>query len=305
VGLVAQLREQLGGTAAAAAHFGASSQDIIDTAAALLAHEAGAAILADAEAVSELCAELAARHRDTPMLARTLLQAALPTTFGLKAAGWMQGVEEARTELGAALAALTVQLGGPAGTLEGYCGRGEQVAAALAARLGLPAQTLPWHANRVRVARLGGALALLAGAVAKIAVDVTLLAQSEVGEARERGAEGHGGSSSMAHKHNPIAAVSTLACARALPGLAATLYAAMAGEHERAAGAWHAEWPALRTALGFAGSAVAWARTMLESLEVDEQQMRANLQRARERDGFDGDSGSAGQLTDRALHGRS
>jgi 3-carboxy-cis,cis-muconate cycloisomerase len=153
---------------------------------------------------------------------------------------------------------------------------------------------IPWHTDRTRIAELAGALGEACGAIAKIAGDVVLLAQNEVGEVRE-GVEGRGGSSAMAHKRNPVAAISARAAARQAPGLVATLLASMEHEHERAAGAWHAEWPALRSLLRFTGSAAAWLRDCLENLEVDVQRMRANL------DEPAASVGAAPELIDRAL----
>jgi len=292
VGLVRALRAAVPEDVAEHVHAGATSQDIADTAAMLVARRALGALLADADGAAAAAAALAREHRDTPVLGRTLLQPALPTSFGLKAAGWMTAVEEAVAGLRAV--PLAVQMGGPVGH------RDPAVAAAVAARLGLADPVLPWHTDRVRPAALAAALAVLAGALAKVARDVTLLAQGEVGEAREGGGEGRGGSSSMAHKRNPVAAVSALACAQRVPGLAATVFAGMAQEHERAAGAWQAEQGTLSDALRLTGSAAAWARDLLEGLEVDPARMAENLRRA----GVAGDLGATGALVDRALRAR-
>ncbi len=301
--LVEALRAAVGPGVAPSVHFGSTSQDVLDTAAMLVARRALEPILADAAGAAAAAAARARAHRDTPMLARTLLQQALPTTFGLKAAGWTTGIDEARGALAeVAVRGLAVQVGGAVGTLDGYAGRGLAVAAALAEELGLSEPVLAWHGDRVRPAALAGALALLAGALAKPARDVALLAQDEVGEAREsRG----GGSSAMAHKRNPVAAVSVIANAARVPGLVSTIHAGMAGEHERAAGAWHAEWETLSDALRLTGSAAAWARAMLEGLEVDAGRMRANLATAAGHIEAAGDPeaslGEAGALVDRAL----
>jgi len=161
---------------------------------------------------------------------------------------------------------------------------------------------MPWHTNRVRPAMLAAALGALAGVLGKLVRDVALLAQTEVGEAREGGDADRGASSAMAHKRNPIAAVSVLACTARVPGLVAAMLAAMVQEHERAAGSWQAEWGTLSELLTLTGSAAAWGRDALEGLEVDAERMRANLAAA----GIDGDLGAAGALIDRALeaHGR-
>jgi len=271
-------------------HHGATSQDVIDTAAMLVVKRALDPLRADLRGAADAAARLAAEHRDTIMAGRTLLQQAVPTTFGLKAAGWMTELDTAAAGLGRVR--LAVQLGGAAGTLAGL--GGPEVQALVAADLGLEAPLLPWHTLRTRIGELAGALGVAAGAIAKPARDVTLLAQTDVGEVRE--AVG-GGSTAMPHKHNPVAAVSALGCAQQAPGLVATLLAAMVQEHERAAGAWHAEWRPLSDLLVAVGSAAAWLRTSLEGLEVDAARMLANLEIA-------GDAGCAGVLVDRALEAR-
>jgi 3-carboxy-cis,cis-muconate cycloisomerase len=273
VGLVAALRDAVGPAVAGHVHAGATSQDILDTGLMLVARRALGPILGDLAAGAEACAALAEAHAATPMIGRTLLQQAAPTTFGLKAAGWMTGLDEAHDGLARVRdAALAVQLGGPVGALHA-----PEVVAEVARQLGLAAPVLPWHTQRRRPAELAAALGVAAGAAAKVARDVTLLAQGEVGEAREGGDPSRGGSSSMAHKRNPVAAVSALACAERVPGLVATMLAAMGQEHERAAGAWQAEWPTLLDLLRLTGSAVAWTAELAPGLEVDPARMAANL----------------------------
>jgi 3-carboxy-cis,cis-muconate cycloisomerase len=267
-------------------HHGATSQDAIDTAAMLVTKRALGPLRHDLHAAADAAAHLAETHRDTPIMGRTLLQAAEPTTFGLKAAGWMLGLDEAADDIGRV--PLPAQFGGPVGTAS------PEIATRLARELHLDAPTIPWHTRRGHVGELAGALGVAAGAVGKPARDVTLLAQTEVAEVREgRG----GGSTSMPHKHNPVAAVSALGCALQAPGHVATLLAAMVQEHERAAGAWHSEWRPLCDLLVVVGSAAAWLRESLEGLEVDAERMRANL-------GDDTDVGAALELVDRALEHR-
>jgi 3-carboxy-cis,cis-muconate cycloisomerase len=262
-------------------HRGATSQDILDTAAMLVVKRALGPIAADTAGTAEACAELAERYRETPMLGRTLLQQALPVTFGLKAAGWLAGIESARRNLLATAEwALAVQLGGAVGASAALGEDGPAVAAGLARELDLAEPVLPWHTERGRVASVASGLSLLAGALAKPARDVTLLAQGEVAEVREDPGDGRGGSTTMPHKRNPVAAVAVLACAGRAPGLAATLHAAMVQEHERAAGAWQSEWEVLSDLLRVVGSAAAAAREMLECLEVDGERMRSNLRAA-------------------------
>jgi len=255
-------------------HFGATSQDIVDTAAMLVARSAREALLADLDACRAALAGLAATHRSTVHTGRTLLQQALPTTFGLVAAGWLTALSAS----GAALrsVSLPAQLGGAVGTLASLGTDGPAVVAAYARRLGLAEPALPWHTDRGVVAELAGALGRVCGSVAKIAGDVVLLAQTELGEVSED-AEGAGGSSTMPHKRNPVAAISALAAARQAPGLVATLFAAMPHEHQRAAGAWHAEWRPQRELLRATGSAVWWLRTSLSRLVVHPDRMRSNV----------------------------
>lgn len=275
VPLVRALGEAVGGEAARWVHWGATSQDVLDTAAMLVARRALDVLVADLDGLSAACAALAEEHRQTPMAGRTLMQQALPITFGLKAAGWLAGTLDARARLVALRDhGLAVQLGGAAGTLASLGDHGPAVLRALARELDLPEPALPWHTARGRVAELGAALAVAAGAAGKVALDVVLLVQTEVGEALEASA---GGSSALPHKRNPAAAVRASACARRLPGLAATLLGAMVQEHERAAGAWQAEWEALRDALALTGGAVAWTREAVEGLEVDTRRMLENL----------------------------
>lgn len=291
VGLVAALREAVGEPAADDVHAGATSQDILDTALMLLVRRALDPLLADLDAAADAAAGLAADHRDTPMIARTLLQQALPTTFGLLAAGWLDGLMQARGHLVHVRdAELAVQMGGPVG------GRPPALAGRVAARLGLAEPVIGWATIRVRPALGASVLGTLAGVLAKIARDVTLLAQTEVGELAEgRG----GGSSAMAHKHNPVAAVSTLACTKRVPGLVATLLATMEQEQARAAGAWQAEWGTLSELVTLTGSATAWVADLLTGLRVDGARMRANLAVAPT--GSHALPAGAGELVDRAL----
>ncbi len=262
--------------AAGAVHHGATSQDILDTAAMLVAKRALHVVLGDLAAAAAAAAGLAAAHRDTIMIGRTLLQQAVPVTFGLVAAGWLTSIDEAARGLARVRdERLAVQLGGAAGTLAALGAAGPGVAGLLAAELGLAAPVLPWHTGRLRVLDLAAALAAAAAAAGKIARDVTLLAQSEVGEVREGGAGG--GSSAMPHKRNPVASVLILGCTRRVPGLLATLAAAAEQEHQRAAGGWHAEWEPLADLLRLTGSASSWTAGLLAGLVVDAGRMRANL----------------------------
>jgi 3-carboxy-cis,cis-muconate cycloisomerase len=270
--LVRALREAVGGDAARDVHLGATSQDVLDTAAALVARDATSPIVADLDAVAATCAELADRHRSSVMAARTLLQQAVPTTFGLKAASWLVGILHARGRITAAR--LPAQLGGAGGTLAALGGRGLEVLRAFAAELTLPEPVVPWHTRRLPLAELGSAHAVAAGWSAKIAVDLELLAQTEVGEVRM---PANGGSSTMPHKRNPVGPTLVRANAMRTRAAAGLLSAALPQEHERAAGAWHAEWGALSDVLAGSGGAAAWLRETLAGLEVDVERMRANI----------------------------
>jgi 3-carboxy-cis,cis-muconate cycloisomerase len=292
--LVRALREAVGGEAAEYVHHGATSQDILDTAAMLVARKALGLIHDSLDAVAAEAAGLADAHGSTPMIGRTLLQQAVPTTFGLKAAGWLMGVLEARRVLVRVREdRLAVQLGGPAGTLGALGDAGPEVESHLAEELGLREPTIPWHTNRVRIGELGSALALAAGVAAKIGLDVGLLSQNEVGEVSEAAP---GASSAMPHKRNPVGSLLAVACARQAQAQASVLLASLVQEHERAFGAWHAEWPALVGALGYTGGAVDGARRALSGLEVHADRLRANLE-ARGVESL----GSAEVFVDRAL----
>jgi 3-carboxy-cis,cis-muconate cycloisomerase len=275
--LARMLTERVGGDAARYVHFGATSQDVMDTAAMLVAARARASLLADLDACADAAAELARTHAGTVQVGRTLLQQALPVTFGLTAAGWLSGLTAAARRLRAA--ELAVQLGGATGTLASLEDKGPAVLAAFAERIGLAEPALPWHTERSRIADLAGALGETSGVVAGVARTITLLAQTEVGEVHEQGPAGSGGSSTMPHKRNPVAAVAASACAQQAPGLVAALLGAMAHEYQRAAGAWHAEWLPFTELLRSTGSAVHWLRTALDRLAVDPARMRENLER--------------------------
>ncbi|HET9288727.1 MAG TPA: 3-carboxy-cis,cis-muconate cycloisomerase [Gaiella sp.] len=258
-------------------HLGATSQDVLDTAAMLVARRALGFVLGDLARVTSACARLAREHRDTPMAGRTLLQQAVPTTFGLKSAGWLVAVMDARARLVELRErGLAAQLGGAAGTLSALGDRGLELSALYARELGLAEPTLPWHANRVRIAELGAALEIAAGVLGKVGLDLELLAQTEVGEVRE-GGEG-GGSSAMPHKRNPVGAMWARAGAALVRGHASVLTAALVAEHERAGGAWQAEWDALSGALATTGGAASALAGSLEGLEVDAARMRTNLE---------------------------
>jgi 3-carboxy-cis,cis-muconate cycloisomerase len=274
--LVRALRERVGGEAARHVHWGATSQDVMDTASMLVARRALDLVMAEIDRAAAGIAALAETHRSTPMVARTLLQQAVPTTFGCKAAGWLVSVLDARRRLREVRAdRLAAELGGAGGTLAVLGERGPEVLRLYAAELGLPEPVVPWHTNRTRIAELAGALDTAAGVMAKIGLDLALLAQTEVGEVREGSG---GGSSTLPQKRNPVRSTLARACASLVSGYASTLARAVVQEHERAAGAWHAEWPALSGALAYAGGAAAAVADAVEGLEVDGERMRRNLE---------------------------
>ncbi|MFF3482956.1 3-carboxy-cis,cis-muconate cycloisomerase [Streptomyces sp. NPDC002701] len=276
--LVADLGTAVGAGHAAFVHRGATSQDIMDTATMLVAVRTLDPILADLARTQSALARLARVHRDTVMPGRTLTQHAVPTTFGLKAAGWRSLVLDARDRLQHLRDNLPAQLGGAAGTLAALVAYGasdpEALVEAYARELGLAAPVLPWHTLRAPVADLAGALAFTAGALGKTAADVLTLSRTEIRELSEGSG---GGSSAMPHKANPVRATLIAAAARRAPQLAATLYGSMAAEDERPAGAWHAEWEPLRDLLRLVGGAARDAAELTGGLRVHADTMRAHL----------------------------
>jgi 3-carboxy-cis,cis-muconate cycloisomerase len=302
-GLARALTRKVGGPAARAVHRGAASQDIMDTAAMLLARDALDATRHDLEQAADAAANLAISHGQSLMIGRTLLQQAIPVTFGMVAAGWLAGLDAAIEGLSQVRQTrLAVQFGGAAGTLASLGADGARVKELLARELSLPDPPLPWHTERLRIIDVAAAMARVTAAVGKIARDVTLLGQPEVAEvtevsdgvsaggsagtspgpaegAAERGqaASRRAGPPVLPSRTNPIAAVAVLGCARQVPGLLATLVASAEQEHQRAAGAWHAEWQPFTSILRLASSASAWTRELLGGLRPDTARMAANL----------------------------
>jgi 3-carboxy-cis,cis-muconate cycloisomerase len=276
--LVADLTKAVGEEHGPYVHRGATSQDIMDTATMLVAVRALDLILADLDRTERALARLAAEHRDTAMPGRTLTQHAVPTTFGLKAAGWRSLVLDARDRARAVRDGLPAQLGGAAGTLAAFSAYGAQdpraLTAAFARELGLREPLLPWHTLRTPIADLAGCLAFAAGALGKVAVDVLVLGRTEIAEVTEGSG---GGSSAMPHKANPVRSTLIAAAARRAPQLAATLYGSLAAEEERPAGAWHAEWEPLRDLLRLVGGAARDAAELAEGLRVNADTMREHL----------------------------
>lgn len=259
-------------------HWGATSQDIIDSGAIL---QLRAALDHVQKRLQVLCAALAGvadTERGTGLPGRTLLQQAVPVTFGLKAAGWLDALQRSQRRLQALRSdTLVLQFGGAAGTLASLQTRGLEVTEALGAELQLPVPTLPWHAARDRIAELGSAFALLTGTLGKIATDIVLLMQSEVAEAFEPAAEGKGGSSAMPHKRNPVGCVAAIAAATRVPGLLSTLFAAMPQPHERAPGQWHAEWETVPEIVRLCAGSLAQVTLVVQGLQLDRPRMLAHL----------------------------
>ncbi|WP_331446943.1 adenylosuccinate lyase family protein [Streptomyces xanthochromogenes] len=296
VGLVAVLTRVVAADEPAAAeyvHRGSTSQDIFDTGAMLVARRALRIIRADLVRTAAALAELAVRHRDTVMAGRTLGLQAVPTTFGLKAAGWHRLVLDAERRIGHLVdGGLPVSLGGAAGTLAGYLEYArldgaettdpgehlDRLVAAFAAETGLARPVLPWHTLRTPMADLAAALTFTSGALGKIAVDVQSLTRTEVAEVAEPFVAGRGGSSAMPHKRNPVLATLIRSAALQVPALASALSQCMLSEDERSSGAWHAEWQLLRECLRLAGGAAHTAVELTEGLEVRPEQMLANLE---------------------------
>jgi 3-carboxy-cis,cis-muconate cycloisomerase len=264
--------------AATFVHWGATSQDVSDSALVACLLHARAILAADHERLADGIKRLSEQHAGTVMLARTLLQPAAPITFGLKAAGWFGALSRGWTRLTSAYTdACVLQFGGAAGTLAALGERGLAVSRELALELQLPEPDAPWHSHRDRLAWLIAACGVYTGTLGKIARDVALLMQHEVGEAAEAG----GGSSAMPHKRNPAGCATALAAATRVPGLVSTFLSGMAQEHERGVGGWHAEAPTVASVLQATGTALAALADAIDTLSVDANRMRANLAETR------------------------
>jgi 3-carboxy-cis,cis-muconate cycloisomerase len=296
--LVRRLREQVAArdpNVAAFVHRGATSQDLADTALMLQAKAGSALIISEARAVAEALARLAEAHSETPMLGRTLLQAAAPITFGLKAAGWLLGVDAARQRFERETAqALRLELGGATGSLAGL---NLAVVTRMASDLGLEPSILPWHSRRDGIAGLATALAILIGAAGKVARDISLMAQSELAEAFEPRTPGRGGSSAMPHKRNATGCQVVLSAAIRAPALASAILSGLPQEHERGLGGWQAEGAGLATLFELAHGALCALRAVVDGLEIDAVAMRRNLSAADVGD----DAGHSVALVHRAL----
>lgn len=259
-------------------HWGATSQDAVDTGLVLQVGEGLGELMEDLAGAGAACASLAEEHAATPMAGRSLLQHAVPITFGLKAARWLAALTGELLRLHALRAGLPVQLGGAVGTLAAMGEQAEHVRELLGEELGLFVPDLPWHTDRSPLGEVAAALALTAATVGKIATDVTLLAQTEVGEVLEAAEEGRGGSSTMPHKRNPVRGPIALAASRLALGSASVVLSSGMHEHERAVGSWQTEWAAIPQLFRSIAAAVREVRGLLEHLEVRPQRMRRNLE---------------------------
>lgn len=281
ISLIAALTARVAADDAEAAryvHWGATSQDVMDTGLVLQVRAALDVLDADLTRLADACARLAKRNADLTMAGRTWLQQALPITFGVKAAGWLSAVNRHRERLRQLRPrVLVVQLGGAVGTLAAFGSLGLVVAEALADDLGLALPDVPWHAHRDRLVEVATTFGSLVGTLSKMARDISLLAQTEVGEAFEPAEPGKGASSTMPQKRNPVGASVALAAAVRVPGLVATMLAAMPQEHERGLGGWQAEWETLPEILRLAAGALWQMAEVAEGLELDADRMRANL----------------------------
>jgi 3-carboxy-cis,cis-muconate cycloisomerase len=282
VPLVKALAEACAGDAGRYVHWGATTQDIVDTGLVLQIRDGLDLIDADLAGSAAALAELARRHRDTPMAGRTHLQQALPITFGFKCAVWLAAIQRQQARLARLRQeVLVVQFGGAVGTLASLGADGIRVLEALAAELDLGVPSIAWHVGRDGLAEVASFLGVLTGCLGKIATDVMLLMQTEVDEVREPYQKGRGGSSTMPQKRNPIACELILAAARNVRQLVPVMLDAMLADHERATGPWHAEWVALPQAFALTAGALHHGRAMLEGLEVDPERMRRNLDATR------------------------
>jgi 3-carboxy-cis,cis-muconate cycloisomerase len=280
--LVKALTEHVRRTDAEAAgfvHWGATSQDVADSAMSLLLKRAQPILVGDLLRLEKALAGLSEQHKNSVMVGRTLLQSAPPVTFGLKAAGWLGAVHRGRRRLENTFRnAALLELGGASGTLASLGDQGTAVVAALAEELGLKAPSAPRHTQRDELSMLICACGVLTASLGKMARDLALLMQNEVGEANEPGGKGRGGSSTMPNKRNPVACSLTLAAAHRVPGLVASFLSAMVQEHERAAGGWQAEWPVVAGVVQSTGVAIASMAEAAEGLSVHTERMRTNIE---------------------------
>jgi 3-carboxy-cis,cis-muconate cycloisomerase len=265
--------------AAGFVHWGATSQDTIDTALVLELREALPLISAELGKLCDRLAKMADQHRHTPIVARTWMQHAIPITLGTKFAGWLDALVRHRERFHEMQnRCLVLQFGGAAGTLAALGSKGSIIAKHLSEKLKLPLPQMPWHSHRDRLSEIATTLGLLTGTLGKIARDISLHMQTEIDELREPAEEGRGGSSTMPHKHNPVACAMILAAATRVPGLVATMLTPMLQEDERGLGAWHAEWDTLPEIVCLTAGAMHHLADVVPRLEIDVKRMRENLE---------------------------
>jgi 3-carboxy-cis,cis-muconate cycloisomerase len=259
-------------------HWGATSQDANDTGLVLQIRDAFKILEADLSTLCSSLAKLAQKHRSTPIAGRTLMQQALPTTFGVKVVAWLDGMNRHRDRFAETRErTLVLQFGGAVGTLAALRDKGLQVAKALAAELHLALPAMPWHTQRDRIAEVATTLGLCTGSLGKMARDISLHMQTEIAEVSEPVGDNRGGSSAMPHKRNPVSAAIVLSAATRVPGLVGTMLSAMVQEDERGLGNWHAEWETLPEIFRLTAGALHQMATIVPHLEVDEARMRHNL----------------------------
>jgi 3-carboxy-cis,cis-muconate cycloisomerase len=260
-------------------HWGATSQDAMDTGCVLQLRQALKAFARDLDRLAQGLVELATKHRSTIVVGRTWMQQALPTTFGVKVAGWLDAVDRHRERLRETQRrALVLQFGGGVGTLAALGDRGPEVAKLLAQDLALELPEIPWHSHRDRMAEVATTLGLCVGTLGKIAKDISLHSQTEVAEVFEPTEKGRGGSSTMPHKRNPVTSAVVMSAATRIPGLVSTMLTAMTQEHERGLGGWHAEWETLPEIVSLSAGALHQMAEIVPKLEIDAERMKANLE---------------------------
>lgn len=260
-------------------HFGATSQDVIDTATMLQLKDAFDLIMLDLEKLIGQLAFLAKTHKNTVMIGRTFLQHARPITFGFKVAGWLDGILRSKQRIEKVFnKSLALQLGGAVGTLSGMEDQGILVAETMCSELNLHMPVMPWHTQRDRIAEIATALGILAGNIGKMATDISLLMQTEVAEVFEPFAAGKGGSSAMPHKRNPVNSIVCISIAQRIPFLVASIMSGMAHDHERATGNWHAEWETMASIVQLTAGSLSQAITLTNGLDVDAERMLNNLE---------------------------
>ncbi len=274
-----QIVDEADADASGYVHFGATSQDVIDTATVLQLSDALKLIRDDLDTLTRQLVLLVEEHRDTIMIGRTFLQHARPITFGFKVAGWLDGMLRSKKRIENLLAEnLALQLGGAVGTLSGMDDKGILIAEEMCSQLGLNMPLIQWHTQRDRLVEIASALGILTGNIGKIGNDISLLMQTEVGEVFEPLAAGKGSSSTMPHKRNPVSSIICLAIAQRVPPLVSGLFTGMVQEHERGTGNWHAEWETMETIVKLTAGALHQALIVTNGLEVDSERMLINLE---------------------------